>query len=102
MFRQRFDAAATLITAKQRSTLSHPVQSHVRVLATALAVRNNQQMVGKNDTVQLRSVKIASIDGTVVDVSEGLAPGERIAISIPDEVTDGSRIQPVIAQARGG
>jgi membrane fusion protein, multidrug efflux system len=86
-------------------TLRAPVQSYVRIPATALVVRNNQQMVavvGKNDTVQLRTVKIASIDGTVVDVSEGLAPGERIAISIPDEVTDGSRIQPVIAQARGG
>lgn len=80
------------------------VQSYVRIPANGLVVRGNQQLVaviGKDDTVELRPVKVASIDGIVVDVSEGLAPGENIALSIPDEVTNGSRVQPVVAQARG-
>ena len=85
-------------------SLRAPVKSYVRIPATALVVRNNQQMVavvGPNDTVRLRPVKVASIDGTVVDLMDGLATGEKVALSIPDEVTDGSRIQPVVAQARG-
>jgi membrane fusion protein (multidrug efflux system) len=85
-------------------TLRAAVQSYVRIPANGLVVRNNQQLVaviGKDDTVELRPVTVASIDGTVVDLSEGLAPGEKIALSIPDEVTNGSRIQPVVAQARG-
>ena len=85
-------------------SLRAPVKSFVRIPATALVVRNNQQMVavlGPNDTVQMRPVKVASIDGTVVDLADGLATGEKVALSIPDEVTDGSRVQPVVAQARG-
>jgi RND family efflux transporter MFP subunit len=84
--------------------LRAPVKSFVRIPATALVVRNNQQMVAvlsPNDTVELRPVKIASIDGIVVDLADGLATGEKVALSIPDEVTDGSRVQPVVAQARG-
>ena len=84
--------------------LRAPVKSFVRIPATALVVRNNQQMVAvldANDTVQMRPIKIASIDGIVVDVADGLATGEKVALSIPDEVTDGSRVQPVVAQARG-
>lgn len=84
--------------------LHAPIKSFVRIPATALVVRNNQQMVavlGDNDTVKLRPVKVASIDGTVVDVADGLAVGEKVAVSIPDEVTDGSHVQPVVDQVRG-
>ena len=84
--------------------LRAPVKSFVRIPATALIVRNNQQMVAvvePDDTVKMRQVNVASIDGTVVDLMDGLTAGEKIALSIPDEVTDGSRIQPVVAQARG-
>ncbi|MGE5539239.1 MAG: hypothetical protein ACM30I_11515 [Gemmatimonas sp.] len=80
------------------------MESHVRIPATRLIVRNNQQMVavlGNDSQVQLRRVRVASIDGATVDVSEGLQPGERIALSIPDEVTDGSRVQPVDVARRG-
>jgi RND family efflux transporter MFP subunit len=83
--------------------LKAPIKSFVRIPATALVVRNNQQLVAvlaDNDTVNLRPVKVASIDGTVVDVADGLTVGEKIAVSIPDEVTDGSHIQPVVEQAR--
>jgi len=38
---------------------------------------------------------VASTDGAVVSLTDGLRPGERIAINVPDEITDGSRIQPV-------
>ncbi|MCC6776856.1 MAG: hypothetical protein IT537_09515 [Hyphomicrobiales bacterium] len=53
----------------------------------------------ESDTIRYKKVKVGSTDGTLVSVAEGLAPGERVAINLPDEVTDGSRVQP-IAQAR--
>jgi len=84
--------------------LHAPIKSFVRIPAIALVVRNNQQMVAvltDNDTVKLRQVKVASIDGTVVDIADGLAIGERVAISIPDEVTDGSHVQPVVDRPAG-
>jgi hypothetical protein len=40
---------------------------------------------------------VASTDGAVISLTDGLRPGERIAINVPDEVVDGSRIQPVKA-----
>jgi cobalt-zinc-cadmium efflux system membrane fusion protein len=85
-------------------TLKAPVQSYVRIPATGLVVRNSQQMVavvGADSQIQLRQVRVASTDGMVVDLAEGLKPGERIAISIPDEVTDGSRVQAVDVARRG-
>jgi len=85
-------------------TLKAPVQSYVRIPATGLVVRNSQQMVavvGADSQIQLRQVRVASTDGMVVDLLEGLKPGERIALSIPDEVTDGSRVQAVDVARRG-
>ena len=49
------------------------------------------------ETVRFRPVKVASTDGATVTVSEGVKPGDKVAINVPDEVTDGSRIQPVAA-----
>jgi hypothetical protein len=54
----------------------------------------------EDDVVKFRQVKVASTDGAVVSLTEGLKPGERIAINVPDEVTNGSRIQPVVAASR--
>jgi RND family efflux transporter MFP subunit len=85
-------------------TIKAPVQSYVRIPATGLVVRNSQQLVavvGADSQVQLRRVRVASTDGMVVDLADGLKAGERIALSIPDEVTDGSRVQPVEVTRRG-
>jgi hypothetical protein len=49
----------------------------------------------EGEVLRFRPVKVASTDGAVVSLNDGLRPGERIAINVPDEVTDGSRIQPV-------
>jgi hypothetical protein len=43
---------------------------------------------------------VASTDGNVVALAEGLAAGDRIAINLPDEVSDGSRVQPITINRR--
>jgi RND family efflux transporter MFP subunit len=78
-------------------TLRVPVRSFPQIPATALLTRGNENVVAviDNNTVRFRSVKIASTDGGVLSLADGLAPGEKIAINVPGEVTDGSRVQPV-------
>jgi len=41
-------------------------------------------------------VRVASTDGNTVAVAEGLRQDDRIAINLPDEVTDGSKVQPIL------
>jgi RND family efflux transporter MFP subunit len=82
-------------------TLQVKVTSYPQIPVTALLTRANQNVVAvlDNDVVRFRPVKVASTDGAVVSLAEGLKPGERIAINVPDEVTNGSRIQAVTATA---
>jgi membrane fusion protein (multidrug efflux system) len=78
-------------------TLHVPVQSYPQIPVTALLTRGNENVVAvlENDTVRFRTVKVASTDGSTVSLADGLQPGEKIAINVPDEVTNGSRVQPV-------
>jgi membrane fusion protein (multidrug efflux system) len=78
-------------------TLHVPVQSYPQIPVTALLTRGNENIVAvlENDTVRFRTVKVASTDGSTVSLADGLKPGEKIAINVPDEVTNGSRVQPV-------
>ena len=64
---------------------------------TALLTRADQNIVAvlDNDVVRFRSVKVALTDGAIVNLLDGLKPGEKIAINVPDEVMDGSRVQPI-------
>jgi membrane fusion protein, multidrug efflux system len=80
-------------------TLHVPVQSYPQIPVTALLTRGSENVVAvlDNNTVRFRPVKVASTDGSVVSLAEGLAPGEKIAVNVPDEVTNGSRVQPVSA-----
>jgi RND family efflux transporter MFP subunit len=80
-------------------TLHVPVHSYPQIPVTALLTRGNENVVAvlENNTVQFRPVKVASTDGSIVSLADGLKPGEKIAINVPDEVTNGSRVQPVVA-----
>ena len=76
-----------------------PLISQPQIPATALLMRNDQSSIAMVDgeTVRFRPIKVASTDGATVTVSDGVKPGDKVAINVPDEVTDGSRIQPVTA-----
>jgi hypothetical protein len=51
--------------------------------------------VSKDSLVHLQAVKIANTDGIVASVADGAKVGDRVALNLPDEVTDGGRIRPV-------
>jgi len=83
-------------------TLHAPITSYARIPAAGLLIRGSAQVAAVVDTedhVHFRPVTVASTDGSAVDIAKGLAAGDRIAINVPDEVTDGAHIQPVITAA---
>ena len=47
---------------------------------------------------QTRSFARSSTDGNTIAVADGLRPGERVAVNLPDEVVNGSRVQPITAR----
>jgi len=79
-------------------TLHLAVPSEPQVPVNALVLRDNKQYVAVPDAenvVHFRSVELASTDGGVVRVASGLKSGERVVLNVPDEVVDGSHIQPI-------
>ena len=56
--------------------------------------------VGNDSMVHLQPVKVATTDGSVASLADGARVGERVALNLPDEVSDGGRIRPVEAVAR--
>lgn len=82
-------------------TLRAPVQSYVRIPISGLVIRGAEQyaaVLTADNRIQYRRVKVAMTEGNMINLADGLADGERIAINIPDEVTEGSRVQPIAAR----
>ncbi|MEJ0016281.1 MAG: efflux RND transporter periplasmic adaptor subunit [Acetobacteraceae bacterium] len=79
-------------------TLHVPVPSYPEVPMAGLVVRGTSTFiasVGADSTVKLQPVKVANTDGLRASLAEGARVGERVALNLPDEVSDGSRIRPV-------
>lgn len=79
-------------------TLHAPVQSYPQVPVGSLLMRGGQPFVadvGDDGIVHLRPVKVASTDGTMVSMADGVRVGEQVAVNLPDEVADGGRVQRV-------
>ncbi len=84
-------------------TLHVPVASYPQIPVAALTVRGSNTsvaVVDESGIVRFRPVKVAQTDGIRVSLSEGVKQGERVAINLPDEVADGSTVQPVATAAR--
>jgi membrane fusion protein (multidrug efflux system) len=75
-----------------------PIKSYPQIPVSGLLVKGNDNFVAmiENDTLRWKQIRVASTDGNTVTVADGLRQGDRIAINLPDEVTDGARVQPVL------
>jgi RND family efflux transporter MFP subunit len=79
-------------------TLHLSVPAEPQIPVNALVLRDNKQYVAvpdKDGILHFRDINVASTDGGVVLIATGLKAGEQVAVNVPDEVSDGSRIQPV-------
>lgn len=79
-------------------TLRLKVSPEPQIPLNALVLRENQQFVAVPDdrnVLHFRPVQVESTDGSVVRIASGITAGEKVAVNVPDEVSDGSRIQPI-------
>ena len=75
-----------------------PITSYPEIPVTALITRGTNTFVAdvnKDNQVHLKAVKVASTDGAVASLGDGARVGDRVALNLPDEVSDGGRIRPV-------
>lgn len=77
--------------------LNVPIKSYPQIPVTALLTRGDRNYVAvlDKDVVRFKPVKVVSTDGATVTIGDGLQVGEKVAINVADEITDGSRVQPV-------
>ena len=74
-----------------------PTKGTVRLPASALMLRQNGMTVavlGADDRVQLRTVKIARDLGTMVDISNGVAPSDKVIDNPSEALADGESVRP--------
>jgi membrane fusion protein, multidrug efflux system len=79
-------------------TLHVPISSYPEIPVAALLVRGANTFIASvsaESMVRLQPVKVATTDGMRVSLAEGGRVGERVALNLPDEVADGSRIRPI-------
>ena len=79
-----------------------PIKSYPQIPVSALIVRGEDNFVAvlDNDLLRFKPVRVASTDGNTIAIADGIKAGDRIAINLPDEVSDGSRIQPITVNRR--
>jgi RND family efflux transporter MFP subunit len=78
-------------------TLHVPVPSYPEVPVAGLVMRGTRTLLpvlGDDNTVHFQPVKVAATNGATAQLAEGVEPGQRIALNLPDEVTEGGRVQP--------
>jgi len=79
-------------------TLHLPVRSYPQLPAAALIMRGGKSYVASvtaDGKAKLRSVTVASTDGSNFTASEGVKVGDRVAINLPGEIADGDPVQVV-------
>ena len=47
-----------------------------------------------DDTVAFRTVRVNTTDGILVNIAEGLKAGEKVAVSLPSNITEGAKVRP--------
>jgi RND family efflux transporter MFP subunit len=81
-------------------TLHVPIESFPEIPVAALITRGTNTFVadvGDDTVVHIRPVRLARSDGMRVGLREGVKVGQQVALNVPDEIVDGSRVQPVNA-----
>jgi RND family efflux transporter MFP subunit len=79
-------------------TVHIPIKSYPQIPVSGLLIRGADSFVAmiENDKLAYKKIRIATTDGNTVTVSEGIRQGDRVAINLPDEVTEGSKVQPIL------
>jgi len=83
------------------ANLTVQVPSFPQIPVAALTQRGGKSQVAvlaDGGVVQFRDVKIGDTDGTVINILEGVTPGDKLVLNAPNEVTSGSRVRATAAR----
>ena len=72
------------------------VKSYLQVPVTALIQRGGVQQVAVIDAesqVKFRPVKVATTDGNVINLIEGVKAGERVGLNIPTDLVENTKVR---------
>ena len=72
------------------------VKSYLQVPVTALIQRGGVQQVAVIDAesqVKFRPVKVATTDGNVINLIEGVKAGERVGLNIPSDLVENTKVR---------
>jgi len=88
LFPNEFVNARLLVQRKQNVTL----------VASAAVQRNQQQtfiyLVKPDDTVTIKQVSVATVEGGQTEITSGLNPGDQVVTSGVDKLQEGSKVVP--------
>lgn len=73
-----------------------PPRGLVQVPAAALVFRASGPQVARVDSsgrISFRTVTIGRDDGSVIELSSGIAPGDRLALNVSSRITDGELVR---------
>jgi len=73
-----------------------PVTSYLQIPVTAMMQRGGLQQVAvvdQNSTIKFRPIKVASTNGAVINVSDGLQAGERVGLNVSTDLVDGAKVR---------
>jgi RND family efflux transporter MFP subunit len=81
--------------------LKVPVTSYPQIPVNAVLQRGPNTVVavvGPDETVRFRPIRVASTDGIVSNIAEGLKPGEKVGLNVPNDVIEGAKIRAATAR----
>ena len=79
------------------ANLKVPLASYPQVPVAALNQRGGTSqvaVVGDDAMVKFRPVKVGNTDGTLINILEGVKPGEKVVLNVGNDVTDGIKVRP--------
>jgi RND family efflux transporter MFP subunit len=82
-------------------TFATPPEIVVPVESLVLHGTKASVFVLDGETVHARPVVVSDNDGSIARIARGLRAGELLALNVGDNVSDGSRVQPVMPQPQG-
>jgi len=82
-----------------------PAKSFIEAPAAALITREGKSMVatiGDDKRLKFTPIEVAGTDGKVIRIASGIGEGVRVALNVPNTVSDGAKVNPAPLPAPAG
>ena len=77
-------------------SLRVPVKSFPQIPVSAMMQRGGTQQVAvidEDSTIKFRPIKVASTDGALINIADGLKVGERVGLNVSSDLVEGSKVR---------